>query len=287
MSVTATHTVRVLQAGTPNARAAVFDLYGDHLRERGGEAPVSAIIRLLEALDIAAPAVRTAVSRMVRQGWLEPVRRPSGPGYRLTNRAWRRLDEAAVRIFGKQDLDAWDGRWTVLVVEKTNQRSRRERLARGLAFLGFRQLDTNAWLAPRGSLEAEAVLSAEGLGFDEFRAEFAGDSRELVDRLYSLDALAAAYRQWLDNAQQLIAATTDQPDSRSAFAARAQLLHEWRKFLFRDPGLPTALVPADWPGIAARRYFDAQAERLLPGARAYVDHCLNGSCPAGKGDAPT
>jgi phenylacetic acid degradation operon negative regulatory protein len=101
MTCTAGSALGVLQGGVVNARAAVFDLYGDHLRERGGEASISAIIRLLDALDIAAPAVRTAVSRMARQGWLEPVRRPSGPGYRLTNRAWRRLDEAAVRIFGK------------------------------------------------------------------------------------------------------------------------------------------------------------------------------------------
>lgn len=259
-----------------NARAAVFDLYGDHLRERGGEASISAIIRLLDALDIAAPAVRTAVSRMVRQGWLEPVRRPSGPGYKLTGRAWRRLDEAAVRIFGKQDLTTWDGRWTVLVVERTSQRSRRERLARGLEYLGFRQLDPNAWVAPRGSLEAEAVIGAEGLRFDEFRAEFAGDSLELVDRLYSIEALAAAYGEWLTTAHQVVAATNHEPDDRASFAARAQLLHEWRKFLFRDPGLPTSLVPPDWPGLAARKYFDSQAERLLPGARAYVDHCLKG-----------
>ena len=53
------------------ARSALFDLYGDHLRRRGGQAPVAALIRLLAPLGIAAPAVRTAVSRMVRQGWLD------------------------------------------------------------------------------------------------------------------------------------------------------------------------------------------------------------------------
>ncbi len=63
-----------------HARSALFDLYGDHLRARGDRAPVAAVVRLLASLDIAAPAVRTAVSRMVRQGWLEPVRLPGGPG---------------------------------------------------------------------------------------------------------------------------------------------------------------------------------------------------------------
>jgi phenylacetic acid degradation operon negative regulatory protein len=257
-----------------NARAALFDLYGDHLRERGGAAPVAAVIEMLDALDIAAPAVRTAVSRMVRQGWLEPCRDGRGPGYRLTERAWRRLDEAAVRIFGKQDLGAWDGRWSVLIVERTHERSRRERLQRGLEYLGYRLLDATAWVAPQGAVEAEAVIGAEGLSYDEFRADFAGDGRALADRLYGLGELAAAYDEWLTLARGLVESAGDRVNDRSAFATRSRLLHEWRKFLFRDPGLPTALVPAEWPGLQARTYFDAQAQRLLPGARAFVDSCL-------------
>ena len=56
------------QTRAMHARSALFDLYGDHLLARGGRAPVAALVRLLEPLGIAAPAVRTAVSRMVRQG---------------------------------------------------------------------------------------------------------------------------------------------------------------------------------------------------------------------------
>ena len=50
------------------ARSALFDVYGDHLRSRGDQAPVSALIRLLEPVGIAEPAVRTAISRMAAQG---------------------------------------------------------------------------------------------------------------------------------------------------------------------------------------------------------------------------
>ena len=52
------------------ARAALFDIFGDHLRRRGASAPVAVLVRLLAPLEVAAPAVRTAISRMVRQGWL-------------------------------------------------------------------------------------------------------------------------------------------------------------------------------------------------------------------------
>ena len=90
------------------ARSALFDLYGDHLRLRGGVAPVAALVRMLAPLDIAPPAVRTAVSRMVRQGWLAPVATAAGRGYVVTERATRRLDEAAARIYRHLPAEEWE-----------------------------------------------------------------------------------------------------------------------------------------------------------------------------------
>src|SRR3712207_1421432 len=97
------------------ARSALFDLYGDYLRPRGGRAPVSALVKLLAPLGIAPPAVRTAVSRMVRQGWLHPLRRMSGPVYLLTRKAPRRLDEAAARIY-RTGRAGWDGRFDLVLI---------------------------------------------------------------------------------------------------------------------------------------------------------------------------
>src|SRR3954464_8649295 len=84
---------RVRQTSPVHARSALFDLYGDHLRVRDDRAPVAALVRLLASLGIAPPAGRTAISRIVRQGWLEPVRLPAGRGYALTDRARHRLDD--------------------------------------------------------------------------------------------------------------------------------------------------------------------------------------------------
>jgi phenylacetic acid degradation operon negative regulatory protein len=122
-----------------NARSALFDLYGDHLRSRSSQAPVAALVRLLAPLGITAPAVRTAVSRMVRQGWLAPVRLASGAGYALTPRASRRLDEAAERIYRRGD-PGWDGQWHVVSVERVGDRARRDRLRAGLGYLGYAPL---------------------------------------------------------------------------------------------------------------------------------------------------
>jgi phenylacetic acid degradation operon negative regulatory protein len=44
--------------------------------------------------------------------------------------------------------------------------------------------------------------------------------------------------------------------------------------LFRDPGLPAALLPPDWPGLGAAEFFDLHANRLRPAASRFVDRCL-------------
>ncbi|MCW2903659.1 MAG: putative transcriptional regulator, PaaX family [Streptosporangiaceae bacterium] len=270
-----------------NARSALFDLYGDHLRARGGTAPIASLVRLLSALDIAAPAVRTAVSRMVRQGWLTPVRLPAGPAYTLTPRAVRRLDEAAHRIY--RHLGAWDGHWQLLVIERVRERARRDRLAAGLAYLGYARLDETTWIGPRPSPELDPLLDAEQVRAERFRSTYDGDARGLVARSWDLDGLGGAYERWLTEAHALVCdgagsgadpAGGGDPADERAFAVRSRLVHEWRKFLFRDPGLPASLLPPEWPGTDAARFFDAEAARLLPGASRFVDRCLRAASPS-------
>ena len=271
-----------------NARSALFDLYGDHLRPRGGQAPVACLVRLLAPLGVAAPAVRTAVSRMVRQDWLDPVRLDEGPGYRLTPRAVRRLDDSAARIYRTRDY-AWDGTWHLLVTSPPADRARRDRLRTGLVFLGYAPLADTTWVGPRASGEVDALLAAEGVRADRFTARHDGDSAGLVRRAWDLDGLSRSYARWHEQAMDLLGhparpgddASGDDASGDSAsgqderdYAARSRLVHEWRKFLFLDPGLPRELLPGDWAGEKAADFFDVENERLMPGATRFVERCL-------------
>src|SRR5262249_51847927 len=140
-----------------HARSALFDLYGDHLRSRGGRAPVAALIRLLEPLGVSAPAVRTALSRMVAQGWL--VADDSG-AYALTDHARTWLDEAAVRIYPTEG-PAWDHQWPLGVLARTAARARRERVRSRLRFLGMAPVSDSTWVSPRASAEVDRLLEEE------------------------------------------------------------------------------------------------------------------------------
>ncbi len=129
-----------------HARSALFDVYGDHLRTRGNEAPVASLLRLLEPVGIAAPAVRTAVSRMVLQGWLAPTTLPAGRGYAATEQAIQRLDSAAERIYRTARRD-WDGRWHLVFLDPIRQRADRTRVRAGLSWLGYAELSEGVWLS--------------------------------------------------------------------------------------------------------------------------------------------
>ena len=154
-----------------HARSALFDLYGDHLSPRGGWAPIAGIVRLLGAVDVAPPAVRTAVSRMVREGWLEPVEQQGQRGYAATARARARLAEARSRIYRTTDQH-WDGTWHVVVVEHAADRASRGRTAAAMGYLGYARLAPDTWIAPRASAELAQSLAAEGLGSRQFLSRY-------------------------------------------------------------------------------------------------------------------
>ncbi len=253
-----------------HARSALFDLYGDHLAGRGGWAPISAVVRLLAAVDVAPAATRTAVSRMAREGWLAPDERAGARGYAATDRARTRLAAAWRRIYAVT-TPPWDGRWHVVVTDHVGDRSRRARLADSLGYLGYGRLSTDTWVAPRASDELDGALG--GVRAQQFFASFLGDGPDLAARVWDVTGLAGSYREFLSWADAVVSDTCeDVPEQ--AYASRARIVHEWRKFLFTDPGLPPEVLPAEWPGSVAARSFVDVTSRLRPAAVAYVDACL-------------
>ena len=211
---------------------------------------------------------------MVMQDWLEPVLLSGGRGYRATSRAIRRLDEAADRIYRRTD-PSWDGTGT----SPSSTRPRRAVPATGCAptsgSWGTPSWPTDVWVSPFPRNELASVVEHAGVGVRTARADRFDPPPTSA---WDLDALRIAYEDWLATADDLIAAQTAGHDDadEAAFAARFHLVHEWRKFLFADPGLPDELLPGNWPGRAAAELFAGEATRLKPGADRFVVRCLDG-----------
>src|SRR6202050_3562365 len=138
---------------------------------------------------------------------------------------------------------------------------------------GFGSPLPGVWVAPSGVPIPEEAASAIRL---EVSAEDES-GRRLLSESWPLDRTAGAYlkfmktfaplRAWIGRRERL--ADVD------AFTARVLLIHHYRRVVLRDPLLPTALLPADWPGRAARRLCGDIYRGLLAPYEQWLD--LDGS----------
>jgi phenylacetic acid degradation operon negative regulatory protein len=258
-------------------RSALFDVHGLYLRNYRGEVWVGTLLRLMGELGFSPEAVRMALSRMVSQGWLSARRIGRKSYYALTERSRRRLDEAAERIFAT-DAGDWDGRWRILSYSiPEERRADRDRLRRELAWLGFGPLSSSTWVSPNPLFgRAQEVLEAHGL--KEYVALFTAEhhgpatNRWLAERCWSLDVINRRYGQFIARVRPRLATLRQRQrrlSDHACFSAQVRLVHEFRKFLFIDPGLPASLLPRDWRGHEARRLFREYFELLTAGSTRF------------------
>lgn len=264
-----------------NARSMLFDLYGDYVELRGGEAWLGTLVRLGRELGVNEQAVRSAAARMVREGWLRARRAGRRVYYSLTERGRRLIAEGRERIFRRPD-ETWDGCWYLLLLSiPEQQREVRDRMRKELAWLGFGSVGNGVYLTPRdprgqlGEL-AERYRLAERLQLYRAESLWPDDPRALVARAWNLEAADRGYAAFLERYGPLLEQDRrrleqGELDDAHCFATRFRLIHEFRRFPFLDPGLPRPLLPEGWRGLAAQELFHQYHALLTPGALRLYD----------------
>ncbi len=242
----------------------IYTLFGDFVARdpsSNGELWVGGLIRLMGEFGISEQAVRQAVSRMSRQGWLIATRRGNRSYYALTDRGRRRVEAISPRIYGP--VVEWDGHWRMLTYTVSeNNREGRDGLRKDLTVLGWAPLSASTWLSPRDALEgARSAAEANGVldCVDFFAGEYMGphSDRELLEKCWNLPAIAEQYREFVARYEPRLQTERARGALRDdeAFVERMWLVHDYRKFTYVDPGLPSTLLPAHWPGTVAGSLF--------------------------------
>lgn len=241
----------------------IFTLYGDlvHRHVSDGSLWIGSLVRLMAPFRLSEAAVRQAVSRMSRQDWLAAHRAGNRAFYAVTDRGRRRIEGLSPRIYGP--VVEWDGRWRMLTYGVAEaQRDRRDRLRKELTVLGWAPLSASTWLSPRDALEeVREVVESSGVSdnVDLFLSDYVGprSDRELLSKCWDLEAIASAYREFIQYYEPRLVRERDQGglSEEAAFVERLWLVHDYRKFTYVDPGLPSTLLPAHWPGTTAAALF--------------------------------
>jgi phenylacetic acid degradation operon negative regulatory protein len=245
----------------PRAPSLIVTVWGDAIAPHGGAVLLPGLIRLLAPFGINERLVRTSVFRLARQGWLEarPIGRRSL--YSLTVDGTRRFAGAQGRIYTAPD-DRWDSTWELVLADGLAPGERRA-LAVELRWAGFGEFGPGVLARPaRAASTVPGILRALGCADRVVAARASDDAAgggqtlaSCVPHAWDLAGVAALYRDVLQRFGTVIERFRERGDGahdpEQCFVVRTLLIHAFRRALLRDPQLPSALLPLDWPGAAA------------------------------------
>lgn len=213
--------------------------------------PSRLLVRSGELFGIAEGATRTAISRMVAAGELEP----DGSAYRLAgNLLDRQARQDASRAAVRRQ---WDGSWEMAVVvgERRTAAARTE-LREAMRALKLAELREGVWLRPDNldlarAPAARAVVDAQ---CRTFTGTPSGDGAEPASELWDLAAWSQEAVELTRQLDRLLPRLEEGDTSalRDGFVLSAAVL----RHLLADPLLPPELNPPSWPGDELRRRYD-------------------------------
>jgi len=242
----------------------VITIFGDAVQLRGGRVAISVMQSLTDRLGVEVGALRTAMSRLAKDGWVTREKRARHSFYRLNSNGAGEFEAATRRIYaGQSGLDRCD--LTIGVLPKgRSDAGIRKFLAQSHA-LGVRNgvaIWANDTAPPAHDLEKSGVFCVQGnpwvtpnwvkeaLGSDDHKTRYRN--------------LSARWDQAANNISLL-----HKLEPLDAMALRTLLIHDWRRCLLRQPDLPAELLPGDWPEPECRAQIGAIYHALLPSSEAW------------------
>ena len=225
----------------------VITVFGDSVQHRGGRISTARLGRLLGRVGVEQGALRTALSRLARDGWVTSERVGRSSVYRLSRSGLARFTEATGRIYAPPrscPVESWQ---IALGPDQV-----------GLPLGGDWVLrPADAGRPPDTPEPALAVTGALSALSEDMRAALManGQRAALVALWRDLDAIAGL-----------------SPNPLDAAAARTLLIHRWRRIVLRYHELPDELLPEALCRPAPPRARMAHAYRLLmPAAERWFD----------------
>lgn len=249
-----------------SARSVLVTILGDVVRPLGRSVWLSELFDLCEPFGFSSRLVRTSLFRLAADGWVESLREGRRSRYSLTPLALGESAAADERIYA-DDYPAWDGSWSILVVDRARCGAKRlERLVGHLRWQGFTPIAQGILVAP--SVSGSKTLELLSLIEPEIPVALGEARFDNVGRLLALSPFADPFnRQDIEDGftgfvgvyEPLAADDHTGTEPRLAYALRVALVHDRRRIVLRSPAPPRELLPEPWVGdrafgVAARLY---------------------------------
>lgn len=238
----------------------IMSIYGDAIEPRGGAVWLGSLINLLEPLGLNQRLVRTSIFRLTKDGWLSSDQVGRRSYYGITDLGQRRFESAFRRVYGEQNPE-WSGEWDLLIISDI-EAEQRKTLKKVLLWQGFAPISSSILAHPcADKLELQNCLREHSVldkvvhmksVLSETQSSIA--LKSLVKNSWDLQELAEQYGAFLARFRPILAQLNAEPDldPQRCFLLRTLMIHQYRRIVLRDPGLPGQLLPSDWEGNAAK-----------------------------------
>lgn len=216
----------------------IVSLFGDLAQDKGARISGRALTRIITPMGIKPEAIRVALHRLRKDGWIESARSGRASIHYLTE--YGRSQSAAVtpRIYERTGSAPED--WHLLIAEDGSSPT---------------TLD-------------EVLLLPNYVSVNRSTALGHGPMPRNLDGLFAAEVSTIAVPDWLksqlypEHLRQSCAALqanltriSAPPDGLSATKVgtlRTLIVHRWRRVVLRHPDLPHSFHPSDWAGEACR-----------------------------------
>ncbi|MCA8869323.1 MAG: Rrf2 family transcriptional regulator [Rhodobacteraceae bacterium] len=217
----------------------IVSIFGDLAREPEDEISGALLSALTERLGIRPEAVRVALHRLRKDGWITTRKHGRSGHYRLSPNARETSRNARERIYADENRKT--DRWHLLILPPMPQSERHDR--------------EKPWLASGyASLVPGVMLGAGAAPVQSGNFTFEGEVAEIPAWVKSANApteLIAGYARLETSLASIGTPLLDAPLEIAAL--RVLVIHQWRRLLLRHPALPDRFYPPEWREAACRQ----------------------------------
>lgn len=255
-------------ARSGSATSIIRTIAGLYLRHEVSPVARGKVLDLACAAGIAVSTAQTAVSRLIDRGIFELSH---GSQLQVPKAAQEMFARGNRRIFVPRQMEDAEQWCLVAYSLPESLRPLRHQLRKHFLHLGGGLVSAGLWIFP-AHLHDEVLQILEVLDARQHATIFIANCpdypegpQQAAQRWWDLEKLSAMHRSFLLSTDHLSLSATD---PKVSYLSYVVLVDAWRALPYLDPGLPSSMLPTDWPGIPSReRFLSASAVFSEPAAQ--------------------
>lgn len=258
----------------------MFTIYGEYVKYYGGEIWVGSLIQLMNTFGVSESSVRGAVLRMIQKDYFESRKIGNKSYYTLTASGKRNVEDGVRRVYATRE-HTWDKEWRILTYSfPEEKRELRNQIRKELNWMGFGVIANSTWISPN-PIESQVIDLISTYDLKEYTTFFSSpelispSENDVITKGWDLKDISDQYKDFINKYSEVLEqlrekAFNETLSDEQCFIERTILVHEYRKFLFKDPGFPIELLPSYWEGTRAHGLFRELHQLLaLPAVRFF------------------